>query len=300
MQINEMNPALTARTLDGRMRHFETLLEQIHAAVDPATQAKVEEVIRLLMELHGAGLERMLEVIWETGPVGQNLIQSVMAQDEVTSPLLLMHGLHPLSLETRVSQALEKVRPYMHSHGGDVQVVEISNEGVIKLKLAGTCHGCPSSRVTLKFAVEKAILEAAPDAAQIVVTGEPEPGVVSGWDPMTKNLVPGNQGIIASGASWIEVTGLASMIQGRVRIHTVADIPVLFCQVEDSLYAYTSQCPKCTRELGQAKLAGSQLACPGCGHHFDIMRAGRDLDEPALQLAPFPLIREGAVVKIAL
>jgi Fe-S cluster biogenesis protein NfuA/nitrite reductase/ring-hydroxylating ferredoxin subunit len=299
MQSKEINPALTARTLEGRMRHFETLLAQINAAVDPSTQAKVEEVIRVLMELHGAGLERMLDLVWESGLVGQELINAVFAQDELTSPLLLLHGLHPVSLEMRVNQALEKVRPYMHSHGGDVEIINVSDEGVVRLRLEGTCHGCPSSRVTLKFAVEKAIHEAAPDVVGIEVVGAAEPDTLA--ENTSTGNIPGNgpQNERTAAGEWVEAPGLASLQPGRVRIQTVVGTPILFCRVEDSLFAYGSQCPGCGQLLGQARLGGNILTCLECGHTFDIYRAGRDLDVPALHLAPFPLMEADGLVKVA-
>jgi len=308
MQSNGMNTTQKARTLEGRMRHFETLLEQINASIDPSTQAKVEEVIRVLMELHGAGLERMLDLVWESGLAGQELINGAFAQDELASSLLLLHGLHPLSLETRVNLALEKVRPYMHSHGGDVEILGVRDDGVVQLRLDGTCHGCPSSRVTLKFAVEKAIYESAPDAAGIEVIGESNQGSgPAGIEVIGEsNQGSGPAGLptngkvnIPLGEGWVEVPDLKSMKTGSVRVQKVVDTPILFCRVENNFYAYGSLCPKCGQLLGQAKLSGRELACPQCAHHFDVLRAGRDLDEPALHLAPYPLLQENGMVKVA-
>jgi len=79
----------------------------------------------------------------------------------------LLHGLHPDSMETRVLRALEKVRPYLKSHGGDVEFDGI-DDGTVKLKLLGSCGSCPSSSVTLKNAVQEAVYEAAPDIVAIV------------------------------------------------------------------------------------------------------------------------------------
>ena len=76
-----------------------------------------------------------------------------------------------IAMETRVLRALEKVRPYLHSHGGDVEFVSVA-DGVVRLKLLGSCGSCPSSSVTLKNAVEEALYEAAPDIEKIVAESE--------------------------------------------------------------------------------------------------------------------------------
>ncbi len=295
-RVNGASHSMKAKTLEGRLRHFETLLEQINASVDSSTQAKIEEVIRVLMELHGAGLERLLDLIWESGPEGKALIDGPIVQDDLASSLLLLHGLHPLSLETRVSQALEKVRPYMRSHGGDVDILGITEDGVIHLRLDGTCHGCPSSRVTLKFAVEKAIYEAAPDAAGIEVIGENDAEIERRGDAVRQ----AEAGKIVNGKGWVEVRGLETLEPGAVRIQNVAEASILFCRIENSFYAYGSRCPKCGQSLGQAKMAGVELTCAQCGHRYDVMRAGRDLDEPALHLAPLPLITDSGRIQVAL
>ena len=78
--------------------------------------------------------------------------------------LLILHGLHPLDVETRIARALDRVRPYLGSHGGDVKLLGVT-DGVVHLRLEGSCHGCPSSTVTMKLAIEKAIEEAAPEVA---------------------------------------------------------------------------------------------------------------------------------------
>ena len=78
--------------------------------------------------------------------------------------LLLVHGLHPESLERRVEAALVSVRPFLAQHGGDVELLGIDEDvGAVKLRLLGSCDGCPSSASTLRGAVEVAIAEAAPE-----------------------------------------------------------------------------------------------------------------------------------------
>ena len=122
------------------------------------------ELVQCVMELHGAALDRMLGSISQNS-AGEAALDDAL-QDNLVSSVLLLHGLHPDTMETRILRALEKVRPYLQSHGGDVEFLSVTG-GVVRLKLLGSCGSCPSSSVTLKNAVEEALYEAAPDIEKI-------------------------------------------------------------------------------------------------------------------------------------
>ncbi len=112
----------------------------------------------------------------------QELIERLGA-DERVAPLLMLHDLHPVDLSTRVEQALEKVRPLLRSHGGDVALTGME-DGVVSLKLEGSCHGCPSSTQTLRNAIEEAMYEFAPDITRLEVSGVVEEQPPSGFVPL--------------------------------------------------------------------------------------------------------------------
>ncbi|MGI8552629.1 MAG: NifU family protein [Dehalococcoidia bacterium] len=170
-----------------RMQRIEGLIKSFEVA-DPATRARAEELVQLLLELHGTGLERVLDLISETGEPGMALIDE-LAGDELCSSLLLLHDLHPFDLETRIARALEGVRPYLASHGGNVELLELREDG-IRLRLEGSGHGCGSSTMTLKNAIEAAVYAAAPDLARIEVEGVVEEPVAraSGFVPIEQLL----------------------------------------------------------------------------------------------------------------
>ena len=109
----------------------------------------------------------------EAGEPGRSLLDE-LARDDLVGSLLMLHGLHPLDLETRVQQALDSVRPFLRSHGGEVELVGIT-DGVVRLRMKGSCQGCPSSSETLRNRIEEAIVAAAPDATGIAVEGVAEP-----------------------------------------------------------------------------------------------------------------------------
>jgi Fe-S cluster biogenesis protein NfuA len=156
-----------------RMERLESLIQEIDRIGDPAARALMKELVQTLLDYHGAGLARMLEVIAQAEASGQSLIET-LSRDDLVGSLLLLYGLHPLDLEARVRRALEKVRPYLQSHGGNVELIGTAG-GAVRLRMQGSCNGCPSSVLTLKNAIEEAVYEAAPDVTAMEVEGVVEP-----------------------------------------------------------------------------------------------------------------------------
>jgi len=70
-------------------------------------------------------------------------------------------------MKERVEQSLEKIRPALQADGGDVELVEVSDEGVVKVRLLGACRGCPMSQLTLANGVERVIKEEVPEVVRV-------------------------------------------------------------------------------------------------------------------------------------
>src|SRR5262249_34063453 len=112
--------SLEDREFRRRMERVESLVHDLEQSPDAATSERAQEIIQTVVELHGAALERILERLARAGAAGRALIDS-LAEDELVASVLLLHGIHPLDLETRVRQALDNVRPLLRSHGGNVE-----------------------------------------------------------------------------------------------------------------------------------------------------------------------------------
>jgi Fe-S cluster biogenesis protein NfuA len=166
-----MSPA-DDRQLRQRIRRVESLLQEVDRFKDPEARACIKEIVQALMDLHGMALEGILERVAALGEAGLAVIGD-LGRDELISSVLLLYGLHPLDVDTRVRQALDKVRPYLHSHGGDVELLGIQ-DGVVRLRLDGSCHGCPASAMTLKQAIEEAVYERAPEVTAVQADGVAE------------------------------------------------------------------------------------------------------------------------------
>jgi Fe-S cluster biogenesis protein NfuA len=151
--------------VDQRARTMDALVHQLEGTADPGVRATARALVQALLEFHADGLARLLEMIDATGAPGAALIDR-LGEDELVKPLLLLHGLHPLDLRTRVLEALEQTRPVLRTHGGGVECIAVDDTGVVTLRLE--THGCGSSNGALKTAVEDALREAAPDLSRLV------------------------------------------------------------------------------------------------------------------------------------
>jgi Fe-S cluster biogenesis protein NfuA len=162
-----------ARQFQVKLERLDALLREVDRWADPAAGAPARELVRAVLDIHEAGLERILGHLAAAGESGA-AIRDACARDDIVGGLLLLHGLHPLDLETRVLQALDQVRPYLRTHSGDVELLDVSTDGVVHLRLTGSCQGCPSSAITMKQTIEEAILARAPDVTAVEVQGAVE------------------------------------------------------------------------------------------------------------------------------
>ncbi|CAN5194264.1 NifU family protein [soil metagenome] len=272
---------------------IEELLDQLESSLDGLQWDQVQDVVGLVTELYGGGLARVVELAGEDADFRRR-----MAEDDLVASLLVLHDLHPLGLDERVQQAIDSVRPYLGSHGGDVEVLKVDGEaGSVLLRMLGSCDGCASSSVTLELAVQGAIEEAAPEITRIEVEGasgdDPAEGAGAGATPVTLGRKP------ESAAAMAPIYGLRALAPGRVGPLEIEGTKLIVCRVESQLYAYRSSCPGCASALVGASVEGPVLRCAVCGAAYDLPRAGRSLDGEPTHLDPLPLIEEGGEVRIA-
>jgi Fe-S cluster biogenesis protein NfuA/nitrite reductase/ring-hydroxylating ferredoxin subunit len=281
---------------------IQTLLDA-SAAGGPVASERAEQLVREVTDLYGAGLERMLQIAVAANP---RLVETFVDDDLVAS-LLLVHGLHPHDVERRIGDALDTVRPYLGSHGGDVHLLEVAGD-VVRLQFSGSCKSCPSSAVTLELAVEDAVRAAAPEISSIeVVAAEPT---------ATSSVIPAEtllSRVHANGhrpAAWHPVPDLAGLTPGEVGGFEVAGTTVLACRVGDELFAYHDRCGSCAGSLAGAALhrpmgspvGSAVLRCPRCHAHFDVVHAGVSIDgsgQAAAHLEPIPLLERDGVLSMA-
>lgn len=276
------------------------------AAGGAVARERAEELVRLVADLYGAGLERLLDLVHERGGLTDEVLDA-LAEDDLVASLLLVHGLHPYAVETRIERALAGVRPYLGSHGGDVKLLDVTADGVARLRMLGSCDGCPSSPVTLKLAVQGAIEAAAPEITAIEVeepVAAPHPGAVIPVAALFSRLAE----TVGHGSSWVAVPELLDLAAGAVRLLPAGPVPMVACRVGADLYAFRDGCVRCGQSLAGSSLArrlgdgtgDAILRCPGCHGHYDVRRAGACLDDDGLHLIPLPLLTEDGSVLVAM
>jgi Fe-S cluster biogenesis protein NfuA len=147
-----------------RLRRVEELVRTLEQAADPATREAARELVGTVLDLHRAGLSRLL------GMVDAATGAAACAGDELLRGLLLLHGLHPEGPEARVRQALERVGPLLRGHGIEVVGVAVADE-VVRVRLRESAGGEPSRPHGLRHVVEETVWEAAPDLRAVEIDG---------------------------------------------------------------------------------------------------------------------------------
>ena len=268
-------------TSEQLIERVQTLTAQLEEIPDLHARAVADELVAAIVQLYGDGLERIFAAL-------DDGTRDRLSEDGVVASLMLIHGLYPVDLETRVVEALDSVRPYMESHGGDVELLGVV-DGVARMRLVGHCESCPASESTLELAIKKALEETAPDLEGLEVEGvtqrEFELPVIS------SNGAP---------KEWtdLEAAPPAPGVTAPVTIHGAE---VLVANVGGTLLAYRNACAWCRMRLDTAAMTpAGLLTCPSCERRFELRRAGRSPDDEALQIAPVPLLRKDGRVQVAL
>jgi Fe-S cluster biogenesis protein NfuA/nitrite reductase/ring-hydroxylating ferredoxin subunit len=293
------------------------LLLDASAAGGAVARERAEQLVREIVDLYGAGLDRLMRMAVDVEPA----LADRFASDDLVASLLLVHGLHPHDVNRRVEDALDSVRPYLGSHGGDVALLEVTDSPagrVVRLQFSGSCKSCPSSSVTLELTVEDAVRAAAPEISSIeVVAAEQDPVATAGTVIPADSLMSRMHATNWTGrnsATWHPVPDLADLSPGEVGGFLVAGTTVLACRVGDELFAYQDRCGRCDGSLAGAALhrpmvggatangITAVLRCPRCHAHFDVVHAGASADRDAditEHLDPIPLLVRDGVLSMA-
>jgi len=258
----------------GAGERIETLL-QANAGAGPVARDRAEQLVREVVQLYGAALER-------TVALADPATMDAMVRDDLVSSMLLVHGLHPHDVETRVRTALDSVRPYLGSHGGDVELIEVA-DGVVRLRLLGP--------ETTGIDVET------PDSHEL------KSGVISVESLFSHVHADGG------GTHWVEVPEFAEVEVGEVAGFRVSGTDLLVCRSGDDLYAYRDHCPVCEhsmagavleRMMGRPARDAAVLTCPTCSAHFSVYGAGARVGTGSEHLAPVPVLIRDGVLSVAL
>lgn len=147
------------------------IAQELEQHPDPAVRDKVFEMLDWVEAFHREAVVRIVQMLpleaveqLHSDPVVHHLIDTYIEDEE-----------EPENLDALIDEALNEIRPYIHSHGGEMEALNVDKEsGIVKLRLMGSCHGCPSSSVTLTDGVEKILRDRWPGFRKLDVEGMEE------------------------------------------------------------------------------------------------------------------------------
>jgi Fe-S cluster biogenesis protein NfuA/nitrite reductase/ring-hydroxylating ferredoxin subunit len=307
-----------ARTGAGSPEELLSRVQKLQEAVESSGGSPPpelhEELLTSVVQMYGAGLERILDALHADGENGRRIAAGLI-DDPLVATLLLVHDLHPVPLAERVQEALDSVRPYMESHGGNVELLSLE-DGVARIHLRGSCSSCNASSVTLELAIKQALEEAAPDLVGLEVDGLAPEALGGTALPMLTNSDPGlpmAAGLQQTGfelpvltsapaavPSWFELESFAELPEGELAAVEVAGRSLVVANVDGTLLAYRDRCAACGGPLHGGGLRAGALSCPRCGRSFFLPAAGRSMDDERMQLEPIPMLRQRGAVRVAL
>jgi hypothetical protein len=166
---------------------IERVLEQ-GDPTRPVARDEARDLVRLVTDLYGAALERLLTLIDEAGALDDALL-SRLGDDPLVGSLLLVHGLHPDSVEQRVARALDELRPQLERHEIAAEA-EVSENGTVRLRVIGA-GGCASTSAALVDVIRAAVEDAAPDAVVEVETTRAPAETFISLESLLPGLKPG-------------------------------------------------------------------------------------------------------------
>lgn len=168
------------REFQEKIRQLGTLVGELDQMPGAGSKTAAKELIQLLMEVHGTGLERMMELVFDSGEPGEEIIRK-FGQDPIVRNLLLLYSLHPDDLEARVLKALDAAGAKLRKFDSKVELLSIQ-DGAVQVRLHTSGHSCGSTTKNLQSIVEERVYDMAPDLVSLEIIGqevEPASGFVS-------------------------------------------------------------------------------------------------------------------------
>ncbi len=297
---------------EGMVEQLNLLVEQIESYPDAKIRDKTLDLVQIILALHREALRRVL-TSFDLLPDKEKILSQVAA-DDVVRAILLIHGLLPNDLQTRVAVAIDELRPFLISQGGDVELLSV-NDGRARMRLMRNGQGAPPISA-LKLEIEKALIEAAPELLGIEIEGVSEQieatakaAAILGSRLSQKNNEPQPAKLVQikrnnpaenHDGKWVSVIRSLTFEEGEFKIINYADVNLLVCKTGGDFYAFSNRCALENRALDDAEFENSMLVCACHGYHYDVRRKGRCVEKPDVKLESLPVKIEDDKVKVAL
>lgn len=291
-----MNDITPENNLPQIALRLDSLVQSFEQHPIEGVRQQALEMLGLVDALHREGMNRIAELLWTGSPA----VLEKALNDPAINILLQLYDLAPGEPEPieQAVMALAQVRPYIESHGGAVDILDVV-EGIVHLRLSGACQGCAGSAMTLKRGIEAALREGFPGFQGIEVH---EP-VDLAQRKLPSNFIPLQP--VGAGARTLNrpvfttVGQIDTLPPGSLMGVEVAGKNILLCNVAGEIYAYGNECPGSTLPLHEGVLNSVALICPWHNCAFDA-RTGRRLDNGEGRLQVIPVAVRNGEIQLAL
>ncbi len=301
------------RNAEGMVKQLNALVEELEAYPDAEIREKTLDLVQIILALHREVLRRLL-VTLDSLPEKEQILARIIG-DDVIRTILLIHGLSPEDLQTRVAKAVDELRPFFIAQGCDIELLGV-NDGRARMRLMRSGQGAPPISA-LKLEIEKALVEAAPDLLGIEIEGVSErmeatakaAAMLGAMLPARNDSPPrvklvqikrASSDKLNHGGKWVSVIRALGFEEGGFKIVNYADVNLLICKVNGDFHAYRNSCAVESRSLDDAVFDSPMLICSCHGYHYDLRREGACLERPELRLESLPLKIEDEKVKVGL
>jgi len=291
-QNSDAEPEPGSQTFDAVAARVTELVAYFEAHPYVAVRDAALELLQGVDALHRAGVVRLVALLVEARGEG---VLAELAEDPLAGPVLDLYDLLPADLKderSQVEDALDTVRPYIHSHSGEVEVLDVV-DGVVHVRLAGACHGCSGSTITLHRGVEEALRTGYPGFVGLEVHEPVKPAGFVGLDQLKASA-----GLLRR-PEWTIIARVEEVPLGAVRGFDGEGFSVLLCNVGGEIYGFHDSCTECSMPLREGKLSGPVLVCPWQNCAYDA-RTGKRVDDQSGRLQVYPIAINNGEVKLAL
>jgi Fe-S cluster biogenesis protein NfuA/nitrite reductase/ring-hydroxylating ferredoxin subunit len=275
-----------------RLIHDIRALETIIQGWDDAQKATVRALQHAMDALYKEALVRLIRTL--RVDAGAAAVLKSAVSDQVVYGVLRHHGIVRPSLHERVEEALESIRPFLASHGGNVELVEVSPPDTVTVRLVGSCDGCAASGLTLRAGVEKAIQERCPEIrtikkAQGASLSSPAGSGVSFVSPFARS----------GDAGWTRAASLAELPMNDILVVVVEGRSLLLARFEGGVSCFDNACAHLGMPLDMGVVVDGTLVCPH--HQFRYaLDSGDCLTAPGVQLHAHGVRVTGGDVEVRL
>jgi Fe-S cluster biogenesis protein NfuA/nitrite reductase/ring-hydroxylating ferredoxin subunit len=251
----------------------------------------VAELEALVDTLEREGDERALLLLQLVDAIHRPALERIAAGDTehpIAQALLQMYDIASPDDEVLVEEALDEVRPYIHSHGGQVELLAVS-DGVVSLRMSGSCAGCAASAMTLKRGIEEALRKHYPGFKEVLAE-ESE----AAQAPQLLQIENVRRPV------FVDAGEASTLDSGEIRATKLDGIELLLANLDGEIYALRDGCPIDGRSLGGARLsAEGVLVCPWHNCAFDVRTGARVDDEGEDGLTVVPVAMRNGLVQVA-